>query len=299
MEAITESELRIWRRVSWGCVLALLGIGIWWMCYLPTVGKGGLFLAAGATLMPLFWDKVGVAGKMSWIAMLFLLLGVEYRAIDDEHHKNDEAQKAALIAIGNGFTGVLTSQQNGFSTLIQQNQKQFEKTVAQQQADFDATMKQTNSLLKSTKHLSQMTADNLDAITGGKSYPEVILTFNSANPNFLGLAAEIENTKHVGEFVYEVSQLNDECHSIPDSHVVKVIAHNSTGPIQPGLQRVLLDVSLDPAAEGESHYKIIMEAKNGRFLQCLDVRRNKTNGHWDAKTVVWLGNFAVFVQDWQ
>jgi hypothetical protein len=268
-------------------VLGLLGVATWWLFHLPTVGKGGLFLAAGATLMPLFWEKVEVAGKMSWIAMLFVLLAVEYRAIDDEHHKNEEAQKAALTAIGNGFTG-----------LLQQSQQQFETTVAQQQADFDATMRKTNTLLQSTKHLSQMTSDNLEAITGGKSYPEVILIFHSTDPNFLGLAAEIENTRNVGEFVYEVSRLSDTCESIPESHIVKVIAHNSTGPIQPSLRRFLSDVSLDPALEGESHYKIVMEAKNGRFLQCLDVRRNKTTGGWEHKTSIRLGNFGVTSEDW-
>jgi hypothetical protein len=91
----SESEFRIWQALSWLSVVVFLCFGIWWMLYLPTVGKGGLFLAAGAVLMPLFWEKIDVIGRMSWVAMLFLLLGVEYRAIDKEHHDNDDAQKKA------------------------------------------------------------------------------------------------------------------------------------------------------------------------------------------------------------
>ena len=45
--------------------------------------------------MPLFWDKVGIVARMSWIAMLFLLLAVEYRAIDKDRadFAKDEARR--------------------------------------------------------------------------------------------------------------------------------------------------------------------------------------------------------------
>ena len=61
--------------------------------------------------MPLFWEKIGVFGKMSWIAMLFLLLGVEYRAIDKEHRVNEITQQSTLKTIRAGFQQVLTDQQ--------------------------------------------------------------------------------------------------------------------------------------------------------------------------------------------
>jgi hypothetical protein len=136
MEQISESTPRVWSLLSWLFVLALLGLGVWWLFSLPTVGKGGLFLALGAVLMPLFWEKIGVAGKMSWIAMLFVLLAVEYRAIDKEHRDNIEAQKQ----IGEGFKNVLTDQQEKFSTLIQQSQTQFQETVQKQQEQFRAML---------------------------------------------------------------------------------------------------------------------------------------------------------------
>ena len=63
MEQISEPAIRVWRVLSWVAALGFLGLGTWWMFYLPTVGKGGIVLAVGATLMPLFWEKTGVVGK--------------------------------------------------------------------------------------------------------------------------------------------------------------------------------------------------------------------------------------------
>lgn len=72
---------RIW---GWVFLAAFWSMGICWLVRIPPTGKGGVLLAVGATLMPLFWDKATKLGQMAWIAMLFLLLGVEYRAIDKD-----------------------------------------------------------------------------------------------------------------------------------------------------------------------------------------------------------------------
>jgi hypothetical protein len=59
MPEISESSARIWRILAGVSVLAFVGTSIWWFFHIPSVGKGGVLLAVGATLMPLFWDKVG------------------------------------------------------------------------------------------------------------------------------------------------------------------------------------------------------------------------------------------------
>jgi hypothetical protein len=82
--------------LGWLGVLFGLGVGSWWQWHLPTVGKAGLALAIGATLMPLIWEKAGVVCKMTWIAMLFVLLSVEYRAIDRDHDDAVKQQAAAF-----------------------------------------------------------------------------------------------------------------------------------------------------------------------------------------------------------
>lgn len=142
--ASNRGNSRLWMVFGWLCVLAGLAVGFWWYWHLPTTGKGGLVLAVGATLMPLFWEKVGVVGKMAWIAMLFLLLAVEYRAIDKDHEDSAKAQREELNSIGEGFKGVLTEQQNNFSTLAKSSQENFRQLIESEQRHFERMM--TNSL---------------------------------------------------------------------------------------------------------------------------------------------------------
>jgi hypothetical protein len=104
------------------------------------VGKGGLLLAVEATLMPLFWDKVGVGVKMALVAALVLLFLVEYRAIDKEHAESAESQREELKKIGEGFQTVLDRQQSNFSTLIQTSQANFRALVEDEQKHFEKMM---------------------------------------------------------------------------------------------------------------------------------------------------------------
>jgi hypothetical protein len=140
MEKSSDHVRRGWKRLSWLAVLLFLSVGVWWLFFIPTVGKGGVLLAVGATLMPLFWDKVGSVGKMFWVAMLFVLLGVEYRAIDKEQQESAHRQQEELKKIGDGFENVLTSQQTSFSTLITQSQTNFDSLIQDERKNFKQIM---------------------------------------------------------------------------------------------------------------------------------------------------------------
>jgi hypothetical protein len=158
----SKSALRVWRRLSWLCVFALLLLGIWWMFHLPTVGKGGLFLAVGATLMPLFWEKIGTIARMSWIAMLFLLLAVEYRAIDKDRadfarnearRRQEENQKFADI--GSTIT-------DNVQRLLDHSNSEFAKTMARSDAIISGV------------------ADSIKTQTGGDSFAFITFTAEPA-----------------------------------------------------------------------------------------------------------------------
>ncbi len=129
----SKSSLRVLGIFYWLCLLALL-LGIWWMFHLPNIGKGGLFLAVGATLMPLFWEKVGTIARTFWIAMLFLLLAVEYRAIDkdradfarDETYRGQEENKK--------FSKIGITITNNVQKLLDHSDSEFAKTMARSDA---------------------------------------------------------------------------------------------------------------------------------------------------------------------
>jgi hypothetical protein len=263
---IADSDLRMWRACSWALVLMLLGLGLCWMFYLPTVGKGGLFLAVGATLMPLFWEKVGTVGKMSWIAMLFLLLAVEYRAIDHEHHLNDIAQQEALRAIGNGFTGVLSDQRNGFASLITQSDKAFKKTTEQASAQFDATMNRAQ--------------ENLNHMTGGKTYPMVSPIFipleNTTNTFRLTISAEGDSPLFDVDVTLSKLPLPTTPFSATDFVSGKGLPYMTSIFLAPSLSphRVQLVPAVTVSESGQSDFLITTLARNGTFHEKLHIRRN-------------------------
>jgi hypothetical protein len=178
VQAMAESKFPSrWRVLSWSCVLASVGLSIWWHFHLPTVGKGGLILALAAVLMPLFWENVAVPEKMSWIAMLCILMSVEYRAIDKEHYDNAIAQQKALEAIGNGFTGVLNDQRNSFADLIKKSDEAFKKTTEQASAHFDATMNRSDRIIAGV-------GDTIKTETGGDSFAYITFTPEPGNVKF-------------------------------------------------------------------------------------------------------------------
>ncbi len=164
--ANSESNLRLWGRLSWAAVSFFLAVGVCWLLRVPSVGKGGLFLAMAAILLPLFWERIGTAGKMLWIGTLFVLLAVEYRAIDKDQREKAEAQKNELEAIGNGFTNVLANQQTEFSSLIEQGRRQFAEMVKKENTQFTATM---NGV-----------ADSISIQTGGDSFAFISFTAQAA-----------------------------------------------------------------------------------------------------------------------
>lgn len=179
MENDPTRKYRSWKLLSWLVVLVFLCAGVSWLFSVPSVGKGGVLLAVGATLMPLFWEKIDVAGRMSWIAMLFILASVEYRAINQDQQETAKKQQETLKQIGDGFKAVLTTQQTSFSNLISQSQTNFHSLIddertnfkgmmtnnlqsqRQQNANFAALLGQEKELLNNQKELYEFASDKL------------------------------------------------------------------------------------------------------------------------------------------
>jgi hypothetical protein len=134
------SKKRVWKLVGWICVAPFLVAGICWMHWTPSAGKGGIALAVGATLMPLFWERMTVAGKMTWIAMLFVLLFAEYRAIDNEHKTYAEDQKTAREEERKSFGKLLETEQAGVAKILKEQNEAVAGILSQEQQHFDKTL---------------------------------------------------------------------------------------------------------------------------------------------------------------
>jgi hypothetical protein len=142
----TNSDSRTWRIASWLVVLGFWAIGAWFSFDIPSVGKGGIFLAVGATLMPLFWNKTREAGQMTWILMLFLFLSVEYRAINKEQANNIGEQKKNIDD----------------QAMIQ---KRFDDTMTR----FDATTTKLGAIQQFTEQITGTSKQTLGHIKSGEA----------------------------------------------------------------------------------------------------------------------------------
>lgn len=246
-------NLRKWTVLSWMVVAAFLATGAWWLPYshIPSVGKGGLLLAVGATLMPLFWEKAGVIGKMAWVAMLFLLLGVEYRAIDKDRSDAATAEGKRRDAENTQFQTIA----NGITTSLQQSQ-----------AQFDATMKGVNQDIRTA--------------TGGASFCYMIFSTDQ-----LGTINAIPTFVQVGK--YPLTDL--------DARIVNLDDYNKAFQGNIGLEQALnaagTKVPLGNLSGGTAlinpqwkialsdnlNYRVFFNAKNGFWMEDLEVRRLNGN----------------------
>jgi hypothetical protein len=187
---------------------------------------------------------------------------------------------------------------------IQTGDQHFQETVHLASEQFDVTMGKTNALLRSAKQLSQTAARGLDAVTGGKSFPYFRATYFSDDPTHLGLTVELSNSKDVGEVKYEIAKLApaktvlqaSSCRFDPVFEEVYPVGES--GPIQPGLQGAFLPLKLTPSPERTTQYRMLTDAKNGRFVQCLDVRPSQCGQLWEHRSVVWLGNYVYVAEKW-
>src|ERR1700756_2681040 len=95
VEKPTKEVKREWRGYprwiqntpSWCIPSAFITIGVEWLFRIPGTGKASALLGVGAALMPIFWEKSKKWARAIWMAMLFLLLGVEYRAIAQDRQE--------------------------------------------------------------------------------------------------------------------------------------------------------------------------------------------------------------------
>jgi hypothetical protein len=154
-----KAKSKLWAWLGWSWLVMGGIVAVRWYLSTPTVGYGGLALAMGATLMPLIWEKVGVVCKMGWLAMLFCLLFVEYRAIDKDHKESADALAKSFGDISQqanaNLKQVLDDEHKSFADLLKTEDQRFEKTMEailasqrKSEREFAALLKEQESLFK-------------------------------------------------------------------------------------------------------------------------------------------------------
>ncbi len=131
----TQPLTSITRILVWVGIVGFLVTTIWHWFHIPSVGKFGVLLAVGATLMAPYWDRLGSVGKMLCVGTMFLMLGVEYRAIN-----KDKADSEALLL--SNFQQISNDAHSNLKSMLESENKQFKDVLDKQQNTFDATIKQ-------------------------------------------------------------------------------------------------------------------------------------------------------------
>lgn len=205
--------------------------------------------------MPLFWEKIGAVGKMSWIAMLFIMLATEYRAIDKAQNDSDLAQQKSLTAIGDGFKAV-----------IRESSEDFKRTSEQASAQFEATMNRSNLLVNGVRK-------SIEAQTGGNSYVVVAPVYSKDDDLEL----------HLG--IIACATCTD---SIPSAHIFMNMVYPTQekdslifeGQIDPGYYQYGTK-TITPFTVGESTYAIRVYARNKPTTEVLSIRFNYIQQIWE------------------
>jgi hypothetical protein len=127
-------------------VLVFLPWGLWWFFNVPSTGKGGLLLALVATLMPLVWERSHVILKSAWVATLFIVFFVEYRAIDKDREDFAEQQRQARKEESDNFGKLLTQEQINLKQILDQEAQNLKDILGSEQVNFKNTLAQNRKL---------------------------------------------------------------------------------------------------------------------------------------------------------
>jgi len=230
---------------------------------------------------------MGPGEKLGWVVVIFALLYVELQAIHKERSEHDREQARARIA----EQARSLKQEREFMDLLQQNQQTFSATMSQMRSLIDSG-RTLNSTTKKTLAAAQTA---VEAITGGDSYPEIIVGSQhpGASTHPAVLFGGVVNTKAVWEFTYQVEEV-DDC-LLPKK--IRRLGNGATGPMLAGTIATL-PFTLAPSSEGTSNYRAIMQSKNGQFMQCVDVRFNQKYDIWESQSTILHGTMVIAQIPW-
>jgi len=145
------SSGRIWLRWTrrelkkhwfyWLCQTATLFVAVYWVPYLhlPLPGKAIAILAGLAALMSVH-ANMRPRHKFVYLALMALLLGIEFRAMRKDRDEAAIAQRHAQTEEDARLQGMLDSEKQATKTLIDDENKKFGSVLRQDQKEFTKTL---------------------------------------------------------------------------------------------------------------------------------------------------------------
>lgn len=219
---------------------------IW--CWFPPVGVYIAALALLGVLVPLFRDltQIGKREKAIWTAIAFALVLLEIKSIYQDRNKHDKEQADARVEQLKEFSGIAD---------------RMDKSLEKSQQQFDATMSRLNQ--------------NIGTVTGANSFCYMIfagdqLDATNAIPTFV----------QVGE--YPLTDLDarivnlEEFNKLQGNVGIEQFLSTGTRKIPLGNLSVgtaLINPQWKVPLSDNFNYRIFFSAKNGFWMEDLEVRR--------------------------
>jgi hypothetical protein len=218
--------------------------------------------------MPLFWEKIGTAGKMSWIAMLFLLLGVEYRAIDKDRHDFTEADTIRRNEENHQFSVIGETITANVDKILKQSDAQFKETLAQQSRQFSATIGRFVDVNRQQIALARKQQEMIDSANG-----HLLPSEGGSAPNLasLGCSANIieKVPPNADYFVLQLNDLKFLVWKFPfPAAMVEVWPDEPTKPIAMAFSHAVIVLTRD--TNGDVVFAMNVRDKSGAILITFD-----------------------------
>jgi len=189
--------------------------------------------------------------------MLFILLGVEYRAIDKEHFETSKAQIGTLNAIGNGFNDAAAKSQKNFDDMLGEERSNFETLMSSNLSAQRQEREKLAILVRSQTDLLNRQQEMIDSANG-----HLLPASDEPVPALASLGCDVDILKRVPAnadyYVLKLNELTFIVWKFPFSPATVELWPDR--PYQPG------DVGLD--------FDIIRltKAPNGDVVFALDIR---------------------------
>ncbi len=294
LATIERLPSRIWnhKATGWtilaGLLLACLAFWLW-----PQRAGYAVTILGGVAGVMTLRDMTQIQ-KVLLTICIFALMGAELRDIRLDAEHQDEQRNTDRKAEDDRFAKLIKEQQGDFEKVLGQDQADFNTTMTTDRKHFDASMIRADALLKKSDAISQTANDNLEAATGGNSYPEITVVTREENGHAdrteVLLAATIWKSKYAGSFTYAVQDDPEQlCNT-----AAPIILRGDTGKIRPNRPESGIDARLHPDPTKVNHYCISMQSKNGGFLELLTVKFNEEQQIWESTYAI-LNEWHVVV----
>lgn len=257
---------------------------VYWYFHIPPSGYSITCMAVTAALMGAR-TEMSARERMVWILVIFAFALAEIRAVKHDRLESEKAQKEFaneqrrhFNEIGEGIKQTIEASDKNSKEIGQG----IEKAIRESNNNFQATMMQTNKLLHSGEKTAQIATHAVEAVTGGESYPFVKPTSRAPGMKVY-LQAEIRNSQDAGGFSYKVARVAEKgCPFVP------TIQSDDSAEGETGYFRgtLFIPAILSPALQGVTRYWIRMQAKNGIFYECLDLKLDSSKQSWDHR--IWV-----------